>query len=193
MEGSRHSKKRFALGEDHQALIKTTHNNERSTSEDTDRYEEKIPRGNKFAIDYSKNGKAKCKECGSAIPKGELRIGKHVSFKDTYILQYHHLSCAFTSFKRARVLSSVISASSEIDGFENISSEEKLMVEDLIAQSNAGRANPLPEEMSHKKAKTKMCHSQKTQIRSLKPSNMPSMKVLFTNADQLTSSKMAEL
>ena len=193
MEGSRHSKKRFALGEDHQALIKTTHNNERSTSEDTDKYEEKIPRGNKFAIDYSKNGKAKCKECGSAIPKGELRIGKNVSFKDTYILQYHHLSCAFTSFKRARVLSSVISASSEIDGFENISSEEKLMVEDLIAQSNAGRANPLPEEMSHKKAKTKMCHSQKTQIRSLKPSNMPSMKVLFTNADQLTSSKMAEL
>ena len=68
-----------------------------------------------------------------------------------------------------------------------------MKVEDLIAQSNAARTNPLPEEMSHKKTGAKTRCSQKSPLRSLKPSNMPSMRVLFTNADQLTTSKMAEL
>ena len=47
--------------------------------------------GNKFKVDYSIRGTAKCKECKKIISKGELRIGKSVSYKDKY----------FTSFFRA--------------------------------------------------------------------------------------------
>ena len=38
--------------------------------------------GNKFSIDHSIRGTAKCKVCKKIIPKDELRIGKSVLFKE---------------------------------------------------------------------------------------------------------------
>ena len=192
MEGSWYSKKRFTLGEDHQALIEATNTNERGTcskSVETDEFKQK---GNKFCIDYSKNGKAKCKECRNVIAKDDLRLGKHVPFKEIHILQYYHLSCAFASFKRARVLTNIISNISEIDGMNGVSPDERKKVVELIEQSNATRTEPLPEVTVHRKRVVE-CHHQRHLTRSLKPSNMPSIKVLFTNADQMTTSKLAEL
>ena len=38
-------------------------------------------RPNKFHIDYSLRGTAKCKVCKKAIPKGALRMGEYILFK----------------------------------------------------------------------------------------------------------------
>ena len=149
-------------------------------------------KGNKFSIDHSKNGRAKCKECGKLIARGELRIGKLVSFKDIYIHQFHHLTCAFESFKRARVLSSVISKASEVDGIVMLTPTEKSKLDKLIEQSNAARSKPLPVETVRQKSAS-IIPTYNARKRSTKSSNIPSMKILFTNADQLTTAKMAEL
>ena len=143
MEGSRYPKKRVTSDEDHQALTKTTTTNESDTvtDRDSERTVDSNPRGNRFAIDYSKNGKAKCKECKNAIAKGELRIGRHIPFKDTHILQYYHILCAFTCFKRARVQSSVISESNDIDGIENISDRSDSGIKGRKRKAVAGGNN----------------------------------------------------
>ena len=78
----------------------------------------------KINIDYSKMGTAKCKRRGQIIVKGELRIGKYVLFKRKYILQYYHLQCAFDSFHNARLVTNTVMDKKEIEGFENITSEE---------------------------------------------------------------------
>ena len=192
MEGSWNSKKRITSGENHQALIKATTSSEGDTSSNSEVLDESKRRGNKFCIDHSLNGKAKCRECKNVIAKDELRIGKHVPYKEIHIIQYYHLSCAFTTFKRARVLASVISNVTEIDGMEGISLEERMRVEDMIREFNSGRNTPLPEEESHKKPSAKGSGLER-KTRSLKSSNIPAMRILFTNADQLTTSKMAEL
>ena len=71
---------------------------------------------NKFAIDYSIRGTARCRLCKKNIVKGELRIGKSVLFKDRYILQYMHVNCAFKSFRRARIATNVTEYIGELDG-----------------------------------------------------------------------------
>ena len=42
--------------------------------------------GNKFSVDYSKRGTAKCKVCRKSIGKGEIRIGKSAPYKACHIL-----------------------------------------------------------------------------------------------------------
>ena len=42
--------------------------------------------GNKFTIDYSKRGTAKCRKCKKIIPKDILRIGKNAMFKEKHII-----------------------------------------------------------------------------------------------------------
>ena len=189
MEGSRYSKKRITGGENHPALIKISKIDKEDEKQAGDESKET---SNKFVVDYSKTGKAKCRECKVCINQGDIRIGKHVPFKKIHILHYFHLTCAFNSFKRARVQSSVISKSSNIGGRDNILSDERQKIEELIEQSNSARSVALPEKIDRKRqdANFSIC---KPITRSLKQLNVPSIKMLFTNADQLTSSKMAEL
>ena len=71
---------------------------------------------NKFSIDYSKRGTAKCRKCKKVISKGIVRIGKNVPFKVGHIIQYYHVDCAFKSFLKAKLETSVITNIDEIDG-----------------------------------------------------------------------------
>ena len=57
---------------------------------------------NKFCIDYSKRGIAKCKVCKKCIQKGELRIGIYAQFKDRRIVNYFHVPCSFEKMRLAR-------------------------------------------------------------------------------------------
>ena len=43
---------------------------------------------NKFCVDYSKRGTAKCKVCRKCIPKEELRIGMYACYKNKVIINY---------------------------------------------------------------------------------------------------------
>ena len=149
--------------------------------------------GNKFTIDYSKNGRAKCKECGKAIAKGELRIGKYVPFKNIHITQFLHTNCAFQSFERARVALNIISDINNIDGIEAITDSDRQTIHDMIMNANATRINPLPDETKRIKKSDSESPMARLRVKKLRSSNIPSMKILFTNADQLTTNKMAEL
>ena len=99
--------------------------------------------GNKFSVDYSKRGTAKCKVCKKVIVKNEIRIGKSVPFKTTHIIQYQHVNCTFKRFQKARVASNVITEVSEIDGFETIKNEDKSRITELIEKDKASRTRPL--------------------------------------------------
>ena len=83
---------------------------------------------NKFSIDYSKRGTAKCKICKKCIPKNELRIGVYTVFKGKTITNFHHVTCFFQKMKRARVALNVIQAPTNIDGFEEILEPDKEVI-----------------------------------------------------------------
>ena len=80
---------------------------------------------NNFSIDFSKNGRAKCKKCKKNIPKGDLRIGKCVPFKAIFITQYYHPNFAFESFQKSWVSTNAITSMDEIDNFELINDDDK--------------------------------------------------------------------
>ena len=75
---------------------------------------------NKFSIDHSKRGTAKCMVCKKPIAKNELRIGKLVPFKTKQILQFYHVPCMFTSFRKAKIISNTICNTNDIDGFDKL-------------------------------------------------------------------------
>ena len=74
----------------------------------TESNSEGSPIGNKFNVDYSKRGMAKCKVCNKLIAKNELRIGKLVPFKVRSILRYFHVKCLFESLTKAKIVTNVI-------------------------------------------------------------------------------------
>ena len=147
--------------------------------------------GKRFCVDYSKNGRAKCRKCKKLIAKGLLRIGKNVLFKDQYILHYYHVECTFESFKRARNIANVITNLAEIAGVDNITGEERLVLSNLIKKLDLQK---LTKEIDAKAGSSNI-QTNRTQVdrKKLKPHNEPSTKILFTNGDQMTASKFSEL
>ena len=70
---------------------------------------------NKFSIDYSKRGTAKCRKC-----KEVIRIGKTVPFKVGHIMQYYHVDCTFETFLKIKIERNAITDTTEIDGIEAV-------------------------------------------------------------------------
>ena len=68
---------------------------ESSTIIDNDYVSTKI-----FAVDYSKNGKARFKVCREFIDKGNLRIGKLAAFKEKHFYQFIIYHAHFTRSRR---------------------------------------------------------------------------------------------
>ena len=147
---------------------------------------------NLFKVDYSLRGTAKCMECGKKIIKDDLRIGKMVPYKDKHILRYCHVECAFLRFKRARIASNVISDINQIDGIELLNKVDRDRILKYIEDENNTREKPLPEKGPGKIHNNSSPPTTVKQKR-LAPSELPNFTVMFTNADQLTSSKKVEL
>jgi len=98
--------------------------------------------------------------------------------------------CAFKKFHKARTNSNVIFCVEEIYGFIKLQENDQILMRDLIKKENVVR-----KEISKPKPKNKIkveapLHVRKSQ---LKVSNTQLIKILYTNADQLTTSKMTEL
>ena len=148
---------------------------------------------NPFHVDYSIRGTAKCKICKKNIEKGELRIGKSAPYKDRVILQYHHIPCIFKQFHCARSALNIINHIDQIVGFTDLTETDRLYLRNLIDSENSQRKK-IP-VLAKKKCKERVSPEAPLQTRKtrLKTTNMESINVLFTNADQLTTSKMAEL
>ena len=147
---------------------------------------------NIFAVDHSKNGKAKCKECDKIIIKDELRIGKLVPFKTKFTTRFFHIQCAFKSFRRVRNASNVISHISQLDGVLDINAQEKDTILRYIEELNKLPTKPTTNNPKRNPKQFVQTATKVHQIR-LKASPIPSIKVMYTNADQLTSGKKIEL
>ena len=145
---------------------------------------------NKFCVDYSKRGTSKCKICKKCIPKDELRIGMYAPFKGKTITNFYHIMCFFQRMKRARVASNVIHASNDIDGFEAISETDQAVIINKIEAYKRERTTPFP-IYSKKHTTQKIPLNERRE--KLKMMKLPSVKVLFTNADQFTHAKKDEL
>ena len=146
---------------------------------------------NKFCVDYSKRGTAKCKVCKKCILKNELRIGVYTVFKGKSITIFHHVNCFFEKMKRARVESNVIQAPSEVDGFEEISETDKVIIVNLIEEDKRERKAPFT--VPYVKKRPVQAVSVSDRRIKAKMMKVPSIKILFTNADQFTHAKKNEL
>ena len=146
---------------------------------------------NNFCIDYSKRGTAKCKACKKTIPKSELRIGMYANFRDRTIINCFHVSCVFAKMRRARTEANVIKTSSEIDGFENMSASEKDLIKKQIQELEEYKAAHPTKHYVRKPTSSQIPMT--VRRKKLKMMKSPSMKVMFTNADQFTHSKKDEL
>jgi len=93
--------------------------------------------------------------------------------------------------KRARVESNVIQASSEVDGFEEISEADKEIIVNKIEEDKCERKEPFT--VSHVKKRPAQAVTVSERRKKLKMMKVPSIKILFTNADQLTHAKKNEL
>ena len=81
-----------------------------------------------FSVDYSITGRAKCQRCKKIIIKNDLRIGKSKLFKAKEISQFYHVACAFTMFRSAKVLSSIIKTENEMNGFNVLATDDKQLL-----------------------------------------------------------------
>ena len=126
------------------------------------------------------------------IAKGELRIGRYDLYKDKFFTSFFHVKCAFSLFKRARVSTNIISCTSQVDGMDMLTPGDREIIGELIAAGNNERTAPLKAEYKRKE-KQDTTGSMGTRKCQLKPSAIPSINVMYTNADQLTHSKKDEL
>ena len=146
---------------------------------------------NKFCADYSIRGTAKCKTCKKIITKGELRIGNYVTFKGKVVTNYQHVPCSFKKMEKARIDSNVLKNSNEIDGFDDLIPSDQQLLISLIELDKETRDKPLPKSFKKKVVLTQAPPNERR--KKLKVLKTPSIKVLFTNADQFTHAKKNEL
>ena len=99
----------------------------------------------------------------------------------------------FKQFHKARVASSVVSDTDSLIGFTDISKEDQTQLRNLILSENVSRNKVLPSSLNKRKQRVSPDAPLHVRKAKLKSSNNESLNILYTNADQLTTTKMAEL
>ena len=118
-------------------------------------------------------------------------MGMYARFKSKVIINYYHVSCTFKKMRNARIDTNVIKGPDEIDGFECLSTANKEIISRHIQDDKDKRTAPL--KTSYKKKAISIQAPPKERRKTLKTMETPSIKILFTNADQFTHSKKNEL
>lgn len=147
---------------------------------------------NKFCVDYAKRGTARCQKCKKVIEKKFLRIGKFTPFKERVITQFYHPICALAMFKNARLPENSVNDISELDGLSSISEKDQIFLTEAINKFKKKRT--IDSEVSLKKTYTARKQVTSTARRKkLVTRTEPAIKILYANADQLTTGKKDEL
>jgi DNA ligase 3 len=78
---------------------------------------------------HFKSGRAACKKCKNKCETGELRLAKYVpnpfSESGGKVKHWYHLDCLFEVFKKQRAGTKVIESSDDIDGWGQLSEEDR--------------------------------------------------------------------
>ena len=147
---------------------------------------------NKFSVDYAKRGTAKYRKCQKAIGKDLLRIGKYTTFKEKIITQYLHPNCAFSMFDNARLPENTIQDTSEIDAMKNISEKDLAHFIEEIKKLSEKRLTT-GSETARKTYTTRKQVTAAARRKKLVTRTEPAIKIVYANADQLTTGKKDEL
>ena len=145
--------------------------------------------GNIFSAVQCSAGYSRCKVFAKVIDKYLLGIGKLVPFKAMHILRYFQVKCALESFRKARLASNVIACGNGVDGYDKLCKTNKSLIKEFIAKENSAVLKSLPQKPYTQKTKSLQIPP-KLRKENLASSQVPAIQVMFTNADQLTSSKM---
>ncbi|KAJ8931443.1 hypothetical protein NQ314_015627 [Rhamnusium bicolor] len=125
---------------------------------DEEEYVEEKP----FAIEVAKQGRAVCKKCKQKCLQGELRIAKLMAnpFGEGKMKAWHHINCLFEQFLKQRATTKRISGPEDIDGWENLSEDEKNDIlervkdcESAFHTKNGTKASNSPKKKSPPKTK----------------------------------------
>ena len=163
-----------------------------------------------FYVDYSVKGTAKCQKCKKCIVKGELRIAKPAIYKKMEIKRYFHAECLFHSFSRSRTLENIITSNNQIEGFTLIKKEDQDHINQLILESRsiASKITIKNDKFKNKELNGSSVNSaqknasnplfdndnqSKRKVISRKGCKNSTINIMYTNADQLTTSKKTEL
>ena len=96
-------------------------------------------------------------------------------------------------FERARSAKNAITCMDDIIGFDLITDNERLNILRLMDVANAKRKESLITRCKKpQKQKKQILPSSKTRTSRLTQSGLPSVNILFTNADNLNQGKMSE-
>lgn len=105
---------------------------------------------NRFCADYAKRGTSACKKCKQKLEKGILRLGKMVPnpFSDggDDMKQWFHAACIFETFARARATTKKIEEPDDIEGWDDLTDEDKAMLRKAMADiaENAKNSDKTP-------------------------------------------------
>ena len=106
------------------------------------------------------------------------------------------LSCQVcaNAFERARTEANVINSVDDVDGMNTISATDQRTINLMVTELKAKREQ-VPKKTIQTKTKpmTPIQESPNSRLNRLKSSSTPSLGIMYTNADQLTTLKMVEL
>ncbi len=107
-------------------------------------------------------------------------------------MQFFHVNCTFDKITKARTESNIIKDINDIDGIEDVPLSMVSKITTLISDTLA-KIKLDVETSTEKVPRNPSCDTRKKTKKGLRMLNTPSIKILFTNADQLTPSKKSEL
>ena len=137
----------------------------------------------KFSADYCKR-LSKCRVCKKTMEREELRIGKSVTFRGKPIRHYFHPTCAFNSFKKAQLEENVIKCTKDISEFDLLLNSDKTKILNRVDESNAFRSETRSTPRMRIKKTIAVQDSPVARRKRLKSPLQPSIKIMYTNADQ---------
>ena len=122
-----------------------------------------------------------------------MRIGKLILFNKKKIKSFYHVSCIFKTFENARDVRNMITNVIQVSGFYDISAADQVYITELVEKLKPIH-NRIILRKKNVKQKEQGCKiTMPKSYNSLQSFGGSALKVLYTNADQLTSVKFNEL
>lgn len=101
-------------------------------SDNEEQVEEKV-----FVVEKAKNNRAGCKQCKQKCTSGEVRFVKltHNPFAPGKMRNCYHIDCLLEAFLKQRPTTKRIQSSDDLDGYDDLSEDDRKMVEAKIEES----------------------------------------------------------
>ena len=116
-----------------------------------------------------------------------------MTFKGKIITYFYHPSCALESFKKARQCDNVVKDLGELDGVENIGDGDREFLSAAIKKGNNERSTKSPIRVVPASKKLTKQITPGARKNKLATRTDPAIRIMFANADQLTTTKKDEL